>query len=191
MVFFETLKLVKGEIQNLSFHNKRLNDTIKENFGIEAKIDLAEHIQQKDISKERCKVIYHDTIKEIQFFTLTPRKFQSFKVLETDITYNFKNVDREGIELLLKQKKACDDIIMIKEGLVTDTSIANIAFYDGKRWITPKSPLLKGTFRASLLEKQLLLEKDVKMKDIEQAQGFALMNALIGFYEVTEAKFEL
>ncbi len=78
---------------------------------------------------------------------------------------------------------------MIKEGLLTDTSIANIAIYDGKQWITPKSPLLKGTFRAMMLEKQLLLEKDVKIKDIKNAQGFALMNALLGFYEIKGAKF--
>ena len=190
MTFFETVKVQKGVIQNLSFHNARLNHTIKENFKINTNIDLNEHIKQSNIGLERCKVIYDKSIKEIQFFPLTPRIFQSFKVLETDITYNFKNVDREGIESLLAKKGIYDDIIIIKDGLVRDTSIANVAFYDGRRWITPAHPLLKGTFRASLLEKQLLLEKNVKMKDIENAQGFALMNALIGFYEVKDAKFE-
>jgi len=189
-LFFETLKVQHGEIQNLHFHNKRLNETISKNFGIDSKIALQEHIKQEDFTLERCKVIYHDTIKKIQFFPLIPRVFHSFKILKTDITYNFKNVDREGIEALLEQKGACDDIIMIKDGLLTDTSIANIAIYDGKAWITPKKPLLKGTMRASLIEKQLLLEKDVKIKDIENAKGFALMNALLGFYRVKEAKFE-
>jgi len=79
---------------------------------------------------------------------------------------------------------------MIKEGLVTDTSIANIAIYDGIKWITPKKPLLKGTFRESMLEKQLLLEKDVRIKDIQNSVRFVLMNALIGFYEVKGAKFK-
>ncbi|HIP46498.1 MAG TPA: hypothetical protein EYG95_02945 [Campylobacterales bacterium] len=190
MTFFETLKVSDGEIQNLHFHNKRLNYTIKENFGIDANIDLREHIQQGDFSLERCKVIYDKTIKTIQFFPLNPRKFQYFKVLETNITYNFKNVDREDITSLVNLKGTCDDIIMIKNGLVTDTSIANIAIYDGLKWITPKKPLLKGTFRASLLEKQLLLEKDVKIKDIKNAVRFALMNALVGFYEVKGVKFE-
>jgi len=190
MTFFETVKIQKGEIQNLSFHNKRLNLTIKQNFEIDAKIDLQEHVQQEDFSLERCKVIYEKSIKKIQFFPLIPRKFQSFKVLETNITYNFKNVDREDIELLMSQKGSCDDIIMIKEGLVTDTSIANIAIYDGVKWITPKKPLLKGTYRESLLKKQLLLEKDVKMKDIKNAVRFAIMNALVGFYEVKGVKLE-
>jgi len=189
MQFFETLKVTKGEIQNLTYHNKRLNQTIKSNFGSDAKIDLQAHIQQEDFGLERCKVIYSDRINSIQFFPLIPRIFHSFKLIKTDITYNFKNVDREDIISLQEQKGTCDDIIMIKEGLLTDTSIANIAIYDGKQWITPKSPLLKGTFRAMMLEKQLLLEKDVKIKDIKNAQGFALMNALLGFYEIKGAKF--
>ncbi len=189
MTFFETLKITQGEIQNLSLHNKRLNHTIKENFGVDANIDLSKHVQQEDYGLRRCKVIYGKSIKEIQFFPLIPRIFQSFKVLEADIVYNFKNVDREDITSLFNQKGTCDDIIMIKDGLVTDTSIANIAMYDGLKWITPKSPLLKGTFRESMLEKQLLLEKDVKIKDIKNVTRFALMNALIGFYEVKRVKF--
>ncbi len=188
-LFFETLKVKNSAIENLIFHNRRLNNTIKENFGINANIDLSRHIKQEDNGLQRCKVIYGKSIKEIQFFPLTPRKFQSFKVLETNITYNFKNVDREDITSLLAQKGSCDDIIMIKDGLVTDTSIANIAIYDGLKWFTPKNPLLKGTFRESMLEKQLLLEKDVKIKDIKNATRFALMNALIGFYEVKGVKF--
>ena len=190
MTFFETLKIEKGEIQNLSFHNKRLNHTIKQNFDIDAKIDLQEHVKQEDFSLQRCKVIYDKEIKTILFFPLIPRKFQSFKVLETNTTYNFKNVDRKDIEFLMSQKDSCDDIIMIKEGLVTDTSIANIAIYDGLKWITPKKPLLAGTYRESMLKKQLILEKDVKIKDIKNAVRFAIMNALIGFYEIKGVKFK-
>ncbi len=191
MQFFETLKVTNGEIHNLSYHNKRVNETIKSNFGCDANIDLRAYIQQEDFGLERCKVIYSETIDSIQFFPLIPRIFHSFKLIQTDITYNFKSVDRKDIVALEEKKGTCDDIIMIKEGLITDTSIANIAIFDGKQWITPKRPLLKGTFRASLLEKQLLLEKDVKIQDIKNAQGFALMNALLGFYEVKEAKFIL
>jgi 4-amino-4-deoxychorismate lyase len=188
-LFFETLKVVKGEIQNLSFHNQRLNKTIENIFHQPSHIDLSQYIFQKDFTKERCRVIYDQKIKTIQFFPIKPRIFQSFKIIETDITYNFKSVDREEIDNLFLQKQRCDDILMVKDGLVTDTSIANIAIYDGVSWITPKKPLLRGTYRESLLQKQLLLEKDVKIKDIKNAQGFALMNALIGFHIVKGAKF--
>ena len=185
-LFFETIRVIDAEIQNLHYHNARLNQTIQANFGIQSNIDLREHIHQLDPEKERCKVLYTDSIKEVQFFTLSPRKVQSLKVLHSDITYNFKNVDREEIDKLFNKREEYDDILIIKDGFVTDTSIANIAYHDGTHWITPKSPLLLGTMRASLIEKQLLLEKDVKIKDIKKATRFALMNALIGFQEIKE-----
>ncbi len=187
-LFFETLKVTNGTIANVDFHNKRLNNTIKRHFEIDAKIDLRDYIQQPDNTLQRCKVIYHKKIDKIQFFPLSPRKIQSFQVLHTDITYNFKNVDRADIDALFEKRRHCDEIIMIKDGLVTDTSIANIAYYDGFHWITPKKPLLEGTMRASLLKKQLLLEKDVKIKDIKNAVRIALMNALIGFQELKSGK---
>ena len=183
-LFFETLKVTAGKIENLDFHNLRLNHAIQENFHFDAKIDLQEHIIQKDITLERCKVSYTKEIEKVAFFPLRPRHIHSLKILHSDISYNFKYTNRDDINALFEKRENCDDIIMIKEGLATDTSIANIAIYDGLRWITPKNPLLKGTFRASMLKKQLLLEKDVKIKDIEKSTRFALMNALIGFQEI-------
>ena len=55
-----------------------------------------------------------------------------------------------------------DDILIVKNGLLTDTSIANIALYDGNDWYTPLHPLLKGTKRAELLDKGVLKEKEIK-----------------------------
>jgi 4-amino-4-deoxychorismate lyase len=183
-LFFETIHVINGEIQNLHYHNARLNQTIQANYNIQSKIDLRHYIKQSNPDKERCKVLYTSRIKEVQFFTLTPRKVQSLKVLQSNITYNFKNADREEIDKLFCKREDCDDILIVKDGFITDTSIANIAYHDGTNWITPKKPLLLGTMRASLIEKQLILEKDVKIEDIEKATRFALMNALIGFQEV-------
>jgi 4-amino-4-deoxychorismate lyase len=187
-LFFETLRLKDGKIQNLRFHNQRLNHTIHAYYGIKSHIDLQQHVHPKEFTLERCKVLYDTDIKTVQFFPLKPRKVQSLKLLETKIKYNFKYADREGIDQLFLQRGDCDDILMVQDGLVLDTSIANIAYHDGKQWITPRHPLLKGTMRAYLIEKQLLLEKDVKIKDIKKATRFAVMNALVGFHEIQGVK---
>ncbi len=188
-LFFETLRVIQGEVQNLPFHNERVNRTRYAHFNNASKIDIEAHIHQTDPTLERCKVCYHDSIISVEFAPLIKREFQSFKILESDITYNFKNVDREEIDALVSQKESCDDILILKDGYVTDTSIANIAYHDGTRWITPKNPLLLGTMRESLIKRQLLLEKDVKIEDIKKASRFAIMNALIGFHEIKAVKF--
>jgi len=75
----------------------------------------------------------------------------------------------------------CDEIIIEQNGYLTDTTIANIAFYDGERWITPAKPLLKGTMRAKLLDEGLLHEKEIKKEDLKNYSQVALINAMIGF----------
>jgi len=74
-----------------------------------------------------------------------------------------------------------DEIIIEKDGYLTDSSIANIAFFDGIDWITPKKPLLNGTTRERLLDMKFLRTADIKSSDIKSFSGFALMNTMIKF----------
>ena len=74
--------------------------------------------------------------------------------------------------------------------MITDTSIANIAFYDGEKWLTPKRPLLKGTTRARYLKSGLVIEKDIFVDDIKLFTKVALMNAMIDFDIMAEDNIE-
>jgi 4-amino-4-deoxychorismate lyase len=188
--FFETLKVIDGEIQNLKFHNKRLNSTIKKIYNIHADIDLKEYINQKDLSLERCKVIYSKKVESIEFFPLKPRTFKSFKIINSDIEYPFKSTNREELNTLFEQREKCDDIIIVKDGLISDTTIANIAIFDGLKWYTPKNPLLYGTQRAKLLKDKMIIEKDIKLKDMKNIVHFAIINALVGFHKIYDVKFK-
>ena len=188
-LFFETLLIKDKKINNLTYHNARLNDTIKQNFNIDSRLDLANFIDIEDDKELRCKVIYDRSIKEILYYPIKKRIFKRFKLIDSDIVYDFKYLDRSKLDNLYKQKEDCDDIIIIKNDLLTDTTIANIAYFDGKDWITPKTPLLKGSMRAYMLKNKLLLEKDVKIEDIKKAKKIALINAIIGFHEIDD--FEL
>ncbi len=78
---------------------------------------------------------------------------------------------------------------MVKDSLVCDTSIANIAIYDGLKWYTPKKPLFYGTQRAKLLEDKIIVEKEIKVKDFKNIVSFAIMNALLGFRVVKDVQF--
>lgn len=79
------------------------------------------------------------------------------------------------------KRDGCDDVIFLKDGLLTDTSIANIALYIDGVWLTPQKPLLQGTTRARLLEKKFLKEEKLTINSLKIAQKFAIMNALMGF----------
>ena len=81
---------------------------------------------------------------------------------------------------LYEKCQDADDILIVKKGYLTDTSIANIALFDGE-WKTPKYPLLKGTTRQRLLDNGKIHEDDIKVQDIGRFSKVALLNAMIDF----------
>ena len=100
---------------------------------------------------------------------------------DNKIDYSYKYCNRTPIDRLLTKTKY-SEILIIKNGLITDTSIANIGFStDGKIFFTPKTPLLKGTTRNYLLDKKIIFEKDITVKSIRNYKKIALFNAIIGF----------
>jgi 4-amino-4-deoxychorismate lyase len=187
--FFETLKIENGKILNLYYHNLRLNKTIYNMYGKKSDFNLEEFINIPDAKTYRCKVIYNTNLLSFELLPYKPKVFKSFKLIDSDIDYTYKSTDREELNKLFKLRNNCDDILIIKDGLLTDTSIANIAIFDGEQWFTPKKPLLFGTQRAKLLEDKIVVEKDIKVKDIKNIVNFAIMNALIGFHKIEDVKF--
>ena len=151
-LFIETLKILDGKPVNLTWHNKRLAKAIRENYGIEKPIDLGDFIRIPDEFQSgivKCRIIYSRTITEITFSHHIPRIVTTLKmVVDDQIDYAFKYADRQRLETLLgQQPDKNSDILIIKNGFVTDTSYSNIVFHDGSRWVTPDTPLLAGTQR--------------------------------------------
>ncbi len=76
-----------------------------------------------------------------------------------------------------------DDVLIVKNGLLTDTSYANIAFFDGVQWLTPATPLLAGTRRQQLLEQGVITEATLHPSDLKQFKFAKLMNAMLTWAE--------
>lgn len=130
----------------------------------------------------RCKVIYADDILSIKFESYEKKTIRTLRPIESNISYPYKFVDRSDIEELFGLRGKADEIVIVKNGLITDTSIANIALLDKSgRWLTPKTPLLCGTMRQKLLNDRFLIEDDIELKNLANFESIAIMNALRGF----------
>jgi len=175
---FETIKIEDGQIFNLDWHNSRFNKTQKKLFNITSDIDLKEFISPPKTGLHRCKLIYDQSIQSVEYFPYVAKTFQNIKVVKSQLDYKYKYTDRLEFQELVEKY---GEIIIEKNDLLTDTSIANIAFFDGKSWLTPTTPLLEGTTRARLLNEGFLKLKDIKKENIKNYSYFALMNAMIGF----------
>ncbi len=120
-------------------------------------------------------------LHSIEYIPYIPKEIHSLRVVSSNIQYDLKYADRKSLDALLELNKDVDDVIIEKDGYLTDTTIANIAFYDGKQWFTPQTPLLKGTMRAKLIDEGFLQTKNIKKEDLSGYTQVALMNAMIGF----------
>lgn len=176
-IFFETIKCEDYEIFNLEYHQKRVARTIGIN------INLQDYIYPISEELLRCKVVYDkNEVLDVQYFPYNKREISSFKIIFDDnIDYHKKYLNRDKLDSLFAQRGHCDEIIIVKNGVVTDTSIANIAiFYDGV-WTTSKNSLLDGTTKDRLVEEKKLIEKDISLEMLKNSSKIALMNAMIGF----------
>jgi 4-amino-4-deoxychorismate lyase len=90
-------------------------------------------------------------------------------------------LNRDAINQLFAEKGTADDVLFVKNGLITDTSIANVAFFDGLQWVTPSIALLEGTTRARLLQSGKLHLMDITPAMLPRFKRMALCNAIFGF----------
>ena len=184
----ESIKLKNGIIHNLSYHQGRLNRSMDELFPTAQKIDLMQAISVSEEYKSgtfKIRVLYLDTVEKIEIEPYQYRSIQSLKVVyHESIDYHLKYTDRQLLDELFAQRGDCDDIIIVKNGFVTDSFATNLLFFDGQRWFTPSTSLLKGTKRQLLLDQEIIFEKEIRAENIRNYQKVGLINAMIDFEEM-------
>ena len=181
-LLLETIRIEDGKALNLAYHQKRFDASRKAHFIHPSPLLLSEIIKPPHkTGLWRCRICYTDTLQSIEYLPYRPKKIEKLKIVASSLSYPYKYADREIFETLQRTYTDYDDILIEKEGLLTDTTIANIAFYDGTQWLTPNMPLLKGTMREKLIEEGFLNPHPITKKDIGAYTHVALMNAMLGF----------
>lgn len=174
MKYIETIKVVNGQIQNLELHRERMLRTIGQVLPIETDVALLE-----GVSKYR---LVYDS-QQILESTLTPYSISSISSLKLvdggKIEYSSKFLDRSCIDELMKRKGECDDIIVVKNGMITDSSYCNLVFENEAGLFTPADSLLKGTKREFLLRNGIIQERNIQVGDLAQFNRIRLINAMI------------
>lgn len=184
----ETIKIFKRAVYNIDYHNQRMNNSRKKLFGLNDEIDISKHIvipEHLDDGIHKCRVIYAENIESVEIIPYLKRQIKTLKLLNgNEIVYSHKFLDRQDIERLYEQRGHFDDILIIKNGMLTDTSFCNIALFDGISWYTPEHPLLMGTQRQKLLEEKKIISKVLPAEELKNYSKLCIFNAIIEFGEV-------
>jgi 4-amino-4-deoxychorismate lyase len=123
--------------------------------------------------------------KEIENYTITPyfeKSLTTFRLIRDDnIKYDLKYSNRINIDKLWNLRQDCDDIIIVKNGNITDSRFANLVLFDGQKWLTPDTPLLNGTCRQRLIDEKIITPKRITIEDLFHYSKLTTINAMIGF----------
>jgi len=183
----ETIKVKEGKLQHLSYHQHRFEASYYKLYKQLTSIKLHEIIEVPETYEKACvklRFLYNQTDCFCQYDYYQPKPITTVKlVVDDEIDYSLKWVDRKAFQRLSAQKGKADEILIVKNGRITDTSFTNIIFFNGKDWFTPKYPLLHGTARARLLNEKKIFTGDIRPDDLKTFQAFKLINAMLDFEE--------
>ena len=180
-LLLETIKIEEGKVHNLSYHQARCDKSRQKLFNTPDILDLSSSIKAPQTGLYRCRILYAEVLHSIEYIPYTPKKIETLKIVPSNIKYDLKYANRDALNALLESNRGVDEVIIEKDGCLTDTTISNVAFFDGKHWFTPDKPLLEGTMRAKLIDDGFLQTKEIKQKELSNYSQVALINAMIGF----------
>ncbi len=187
MQLLETIRFNAGKFSNIELHQRRFNDSRRQLFNCKDERNLSSILDsyiknQPDYQLLKCRVVYDAEVESVEFTPYSMPNITSLKLVNcNEIEYSHKYLNRSHINKLMLQKGNADDIIIVKNGLITDSSFANLLFFNGSQWLTSAQPLLKGTQRAKLLEQEQIITADIRPAYLYNFTKIRLVNAMIRF----------
>lgn len=186
--FIETIKLSDGRVFHLEYHQERVCNTFLRFFPNQKVLLLSDIIEKVTLptqGKHKIRIVYGSERPTIEVLPYEIRSIATIKCVEADfLDYSYKFLDRTFLNTL-KESAGTDEVIFVKDGKVTDSSYANIIFFDGRQWVTPSTFLLNGTCRQRLLKEGKIKEAPIHYTDIHHFEQIGFINAMLDIGELS------
>jgi 4-amino-4-deoxychorismate lyase len=182
--FIESIKVEDQKAFLMEFHQKRVNDTFA-HFGAQGSIDLEKIFKSLEHDEDglyKLRIVYdlNRNFKH-QMIPYAIPEIENFQLVENNsYDYSFKFEDRKEFEKM-KTKAKTEEIIIVKNNHITDTSYTNILFLKGETWYTPTTYLLNGVMRQHLLKEKKIKEAEITLQNIREFSHFQLINSMNDF----------
>jgi 4-amino-4-deoxychorismate lyase len=181
-LLLESIKILNGKVYNLSLHEQRANRSRKMLLGMDKPIGFKKSLWIPEEFKKglvKCRVMYGENIEAVSFSNYDKRKINSAKVIFTDhIHYDHKYVLRAELDDLYTKREHHDEIIIIKNGMVTDAYYFNLVFEREGKYFTSNTPLLQGIQREKLIQAKKIQVVSISVDDIQAYECVHFINAL-------------
>lgn len=188
-LLLETIRIENGVVERFRYHQERIQKSVEQCYSVTNLFELEgiEVPEEYTVGIVKCRILYDIRVRLISFEPYVIRPLHKLKLVYSDsIDYSLKWADRYALNLLLTQKEDADDVIIVKNGELTDISYANIALKIDGQLYTPQNCLLKGIRRQSLLDEGVIIEKRLTIDDLRLADSVLVFNAMIGLEDNIE-----
>ncbi|WP_304336996.1 aminotransferase class IV [Capnocytophaga leadbetteri] len=186
--FIETIKLSDGRVFHLEYHQERVCNTFLRFFPNQKVLllsDIIEKITLPTQGKHKIRIVYGSERPSVEVLPYQIKPITTIKCVEADfLDYSYKFLDRTFLNTL-KESAGTDEVIFVKNDKVTDSSYANIIFFDGRQWLTPSTFLLNGTCRRRLLKEGKIKEAPIHYTDIHYFEQIGFINAMLDIGELS------
>ncbi len=183
--FIDAIKILDGKAKRLAYHQQRAIAALKAFYPDVRCFNIEDFIQNYNLPRNglfKLRIEYTDKITTHSLIPYEKKDIKSLKTVYINTpSHTFKLANRDVFNQALSHKENCDDVLLIRDGLITDTSYANIALYTNGTWFTPLNPIIFGVNRQSLIDKNLIVPKDISIDTIYNYEKIAIFNAMIEF----------
>lgn len=181
-MFLETICIKNGAVQNLEAHISRMEHTAAYfDFSAPALPCLESMLPEAHRDKKvKCRVEYREDIYNIEFTTYNPKVIRSLMLIEAnDINYSFKFSDRTELNALNNKREQYDEVLIVQNGCITDTTYSNVVFRKNNDFFTPNTYLLNGTKRQKLLRELVIQEARITVDNLKEFDYVYFINSML------------
>ena len=124
--FIETIRIENGQIHNLPYHNRRMNETRRDVLHQTGFLDLSDCIQPGDYrERTKCRVEYDKDILKVEYASYHIRPVSSLRLVADDeADYRYKSTDRSVLNRLFDLRETEDDVLIVR-----------LLCWIGERWL--------------------------------------------------------
>lgn len=182
--FIESIRIEDQQVFLLELHQERVNRTFAY-FGVKETLNLSKICKSLEVNEKgffKLRIVYDLQQKFThQLIPYAVAEIANFQLMENNTCdYSFKYEERKLFSEM-KAKAKAEEIIIVKNGCITDVSYANLLFLKDHIWYTPTTYLLNGVMRQHLLKQNKIKEIDITLDNISEFSHFQIINAMNDF----------
>ncbi len=184
-MFLESLCIDNGVAKNYHYHLERVRRAI--GGSVFPSAGELERGNPYPLGRVKCRVVYgRDGVQMVEYLQYERPRIESLMVVQGgDVDYSHKYHQRGALDHLYAQRGAAHDIIIVKNGMITDSYFCNLVFCGANGGLyTPTTPLLRGVRRQELLDSGKISALCIKAADLQQFQSVYLINSMLDLGDV-------